>query len=73
MWRLAPAAGRYERMRYRRCGRSGLVLPAISLGPGSVVYTNHRQAARFGDRAGLVQDPPRRRDLGARGRSPRST
>ena len=24
--------GRYERMRYRRCGRSGLVLPPISLG-----------------------------------------
>src|SRR5690349_13746022 len=27
-----PAAGRYERMRYRRCGRSGLKLPEISLG-----------------------------------------
>jgi len=27
-----PAAGRYERMRYNRCGRSGLLLPAISLG-----------------------------------------
>ena len=26
------AADRYERMRYRRCGRSGLQLPAISLG-----------------------------------------
>jgi L-glyceraldehyde 3-phosphate reductase len=27
-----PASGRYERMQYRRCGRSGLLLPAISLG-----------------------------------------
>lgn len=26
------AADRYERMQYRRCGRSGLLLPAISLG-----------------------------------------
>jgi L-glyceraldehyde 3-phosphate reductase len=28
----APAEDRYERMTYRRCGRSGLQLPAISLG-----------------------------------------
>jgi L-glyceraldehyde 3-phosphate reductase len=28
----APAPDRYEHMRYRRCGRSGLELPAISLG-----------------------------------------
>ncbi len=27
-----PAGDRYERMRYNRCGRSGLHLPAISLG-----------------------------------------
>ncbi len=27
-----PAANRYERMTYRRCGRSGLKLPAVSLG-----------------------------------------
>jgi L-glyceraldehyde 3-phosphate reductase len=27
-----PAADRYERMIYRRCGRSGLRLPAVSLG-----------------------------------------
>jgi L-glyceraldehyde 3-phosphate reductase len=27
-----PAPGRYERMPYRRCGRSGLLLPAMSLG-----------------------------------------
>jgi L-glyceraldehyde 3-phosphate reductase len=28
----APASDRYDRMRYNRCGRSGLLLPAISLG-----------------------------------------
>jgi L-glyceraldehyde 3-phosphate reductase len=28
----SPAADRYDRMIYRRCGRSGLQLPAISLG-----------------------------------------
>jgi len=28
----APAADRYERMTYNRCGRSGLRLPAVSLG-----------------------------------------
>ncbi len=27
-----PAPGRYDSMEYRRCGRSGLLLPAISLG-----------------------------------------
>lgn len=27
-----PAEDRYERMVYRRCGRSGLKLPAVSLG-----------------------------------------
>ncbi|HTX47653.1 MAG TPA: L-glyceraldehyde 3-phosphate reductase [Solirubrobacteraceae bacterium] len=29
---FVPAADRYESMEYRRCGRSGLQLPAISLG-----------------------------------------
>ena len=28
----APAADRYESMIYRRCGRSGILLPAVSLG-----------------------------------------
>ena len=28
----APAGDRYDQMRYRRCGRSGLLLPSISLG-----------------------------------------
>jgi L-glyceraldehyde 3-phosphate reductase len=27
-----PSAGRYDTMRYHRCGRSGLMLPAVSLG-----------------------------------------
>src|SRR5262245_10438830 len=27
-----PAPDRYQRLPYRRCGRSGLLLPAISLG-----------------------------------------
>jgi len=30
--RYVPAEDRYERMVYRRCGRSGLKLPAVSLG-----------------------------------------
>ena len=36
-----PAAGRYERMPYKYCGKSGLQLPLISLGCGttSVVWT----------------------------------
>ena len=31
----AAAATRYDSMQYRRCGRSGLKLPAISLGSGT--------------------------------------
>jgi len=30
--RYKPAAGRYQQMQYRRCGRSGLDLPLVSLG-----------------------------------------
>jgi L-glyceraldehyde 3-phosphate reductase len=30
--RYVPAADRYDRMLYRRCGRSGVQLPAVSLG-----------------------------------------
>src|SRR6195952_3339778 len=29
---FAPASDRYDTMPYRRCGRSGLALPAIALG-----------------------------------------
>ena len=46
-----PDDARYERMSYRRCGRSGLRLPAISLGLwhnfGDVtLYDNSRQMVR---------------------------
>jgi L-glyceraldehyde 3-phosphate reductase len=42
-----PSASRYETMRYHRCGRSGLMLPAVSLGlwhnfGGVDVYENAR-------------------------------
>ena len=32
MTNYEPLATRYDNMQYRRCGRSGLMLPAISLG-----------------------------------------
>jgi L-glyceraldehyde 3-phosphate reductase len=32
MSRYVPAADRYEQLEYRRCGRSGLLLPPISIG-----------------------------------------
>jgi L-glyceraldehyde 3-phosphate reductase len=38
-----PAAGRYDTMQYRRCGRSGLRLPGISLG----LWQNFGGADRF--------------------------
>src|SRR5689334_9365311 len=46
-----PSDARYERMRYNRCGRSGLKLPAISLGlwhnfGGVDRYENARAMAR---------------------------
>ena len=28
----SPAVNRYDRMKYRRCGKSGVKLPAVSLG-----------------------------------------
>ncbi|MEO6685251.1 MAG: L-glyceraldehyde 3-phosphate reductase, partial [Dyadobacter sp.] len=39
--------GRYDQMTYRRCGKSGLKLPAISLGlwhnfGGVDIYENYR-------------------------------
>jgi len=39
-----PAADRYDRMPYRRCGRSGLLLPAISLGAWET-FGGYRDAA----------------------------
>src|SRR6185437_8325060 len=40
----SPAADRYDRMLYRRCGRSGLKLPAISLGAWET-FGGYRDAA----------------------------
>jgi L-glyceraldehyde 3-phosphate reductase len=46
-----PASSRYDAMQYRRCGRSGLLLPAISLGlwhnfGGVDVFENSRAMLR---------------------------
>ena len=46
-----PSAGRYDTMRYNRCGRSGLLLPAVSLGlwhnfGGVDAFENARAMAR---------------------------
>ncbi len=48
MQNYSAASGRYEKMPYRRCGKSGILLPAISLGLwhnfGDIdVYSNSRQ------------------------------
>lgn len=56
-YRAAP--DRYERMRYNRCGRSGLKLPAVSLGLwynfGAVdPFTNARAIARRAFDAGIT-------------------
>ena len=47
----SPAATRYDTMPYRRCGRSGLQLPAISLGlwhnfGGDVEHSRKRDMCR---------------------------
>jgi L-glyceraldehyde 3-phosphate reductase len=52
-------SGRYRHMTYRRCGRSGLQLPAISLGlwhnfGGVDVYENGRQIIRQAFDAGIT-------------------
>ncbi len=49
--RYTPADDRYDRMEYRRCGRSGLKLPAISLGlwhnfGGDTPHTLKRELCR---------------------------
>ena len=56
-----PAADRYDRMIYRRCGRSGLLLPAISLG----LWQNfgERPAARDEPRDRAARVRPRRHAL----------
>jgi L-glyceraldehyde 3-phosphate reductase len=47
-----PSANRYQDMPYRRCGKSGILLPALSLGlwhnfGGVDVYENYRQILRL--------------------------
>lgn len=54
-----PAAHRYDSMQYRRCGRSGLKLPAVSLGLwhnfGHVdVYENYRAILHLAFDAGIT-------------------
>ncbi|MEO9803995.1 MAG: L-glyceraldehyde 3-phosphate reductase [Reichenbachiella sp.] len=54
-----PASDRYEKMKYRRCGKSGLLLPAISLGLwhnfGHVdLYENGRRMVRHAFDQGIT-------------------
>ena len=46
-----PAAGRYEHMAYRRCGRSGVLLPGISLG----LWHNFGSLTPFTDQRALLR------------------
>jgi len=46
-----PSESRYERMAYRRCGRSGLMLPAISLG----LWHNFGDITPFGVQQSLLR------------------
>lgn len=48
----SPASNRYDSMIYRRCGKSGLKLPAISLGfwhnfGGVDFFENSREKVRY--------------------------
>ena len=45
-----PAADRYEKMTYRRCGRSGVLLPGISLG----LWHNFGKSTRTGGPTGTI-------------------
>ena len=49
MTRYVFSASRYERMPYRRCGRSGLLLPAVSLGGWQAIgsYRDDEQSKRI--------------------------
>lgn len=52
-------AGRYEKMKYRRCGKSGLLLPEVSLGlwhnfGGVDVYQNYRDILHAAFDAGIT-------------------
>lgn len=50
---------RYEQMKYRRCGHSGVMLPEVSLGfwhnfGGTDVYEHCRETARYAFDHGVV-------------------
>src|SRR5919106_1239912 len=49
--RAVPAPDRYDHMPYRRCGRSGLLLPAISLG----LWHNFGDGRAFDDQRAIVR------------------
>src|ERR671918_534764 len=46
-----PSPDRYDAMQYRRCGRSGLKLPAVSLG----LWHNFGHDRRLHDQRGIVR------------------
>ena len=55
-----PNADRYDTMKYRRCGKSGILLPEISLGlwhnfGGVDVYENYRAILRDAFDNGITQ------------------
>jgi len=52
----SPSPARYDEMRYNRCGRSGLKLPAISLG----LWHNFGGVDTFENARAMVRDLPRR-------------
>src|ERR1700760_1528244 len=54
-----PSAERYKNMTYRRCGKSGIKLPAVSLGlwhnfGGVDVYENYRKILHMAFDAGIT-------------------
>lgn len=54
-----PSANRYKSMEYRRCGRSGIKLPAVSLGlwhnfGGVDVYENYRKILHLAFDSGIT-------------------
>ena len=46
-----PASSRYDTMQYRRCGKSGLMLPAISLG----LWHNFGDITPFGTQRDILR------------------
>lgn len=46
-----PAPDRYETMIYRRCGKSGLLLPALSLG----LWHNFGNITPFGTQQSILR------------------